>query len=71
VPKDPEQAGEIYEHLRAVLISDMPHFLRDNPRQGSLFGDDSSEPCFGHTMVRIEMMLWGLEDARIMKTCAR
>ena len=61
---------KIYQHLRAVLESDMQHFIHDDPRQDWAFADDPTEPYFGHTLERSWMLLWGCEDVRILKTCA-
>ena len=61
---------QIYQHLRAVLESDMEHFIHDDPRQDWAFADDPSEPYFGHTLERSWMLLWGCEDVRILHTCA-
>jgi hypothetical protein len=60
---------QIYKHLRAVLESDMEHFIHDDPRQEWAFADDPSEPYFGHTLERSWMVLWGCEDTKILNGC--
>lgn len=60
---------KIYKHLRAVLESDAQHFIHEDPRQEWQFGDDPSEPYFGHTMERSWMLVWGCEDIKIANSC--
>lgn len=60
----------IYEHIRAVLESDMEHFIHEDPRQEWAFADEPSQPYFGHTLERSWMLLFGCEDVRILDTCA-
>ncbi|KAF2421227.1 hypothetical protein EJ08DRAFT_556841, partial [Tothia fuscella] len=38
---------KVYEHLRAVLESDMDHWIHTDPREDWAFRDDPSEPYFG------------------------
>jgi hypothetical protein len=60
----------IYEHIRAVLESDMKHFIHEDPRQERAFADAPSEPYFGHTLERSWMLLFSCEDVRILDGCA-
>jgi hypothetical protein len=60
---------KVYEHLKAVLESDMDHWIHTDSREDWAFRDDPSEPYFGHSIERSYMVLWGCHDVAIVRRC--
>lgn len=64
-----QRPRKVYEHLKAVLESDMHHWIHTDPREDWAFRDDPSEPYFGHSIERAYMVLWGCDDVGIVERC--